>query len=79
MRLRVQLGDSPRIRIEDGDAESFRRSALWKLRMPAVRRNAVGFDGDAILLKPDLSRVERKAVTECLERLAPQAFATEAK
>lgn len=74
MRLRVQLGDSPRIRIEDGDAESFRRSALWKLRMPAVRRNVVGFDGDAILLKPDLSRVERKAVTECLERLAPQAF-----
>lgn len=74
MRLRVQLGDSPRIHIEDGDAESFRRSALWKLRMPAVRRNAVGFDGDAILLKPDLSRVERKAVTECLERLAPQAF-----
>lgn len=74
VKLRVRLGDSPCILVEDGDAESFRRSALWKLKMPAVKRNSVGFEGNCIALKPGMSRIERKAVIECLERLSPQTF-----
>ena len=74
MRLRVLFGDSPSIIVEDGDLDSFRRSALWKLRMPSVKRNAIGFDGDRIVLKDGLSKVERDEIADCLGRLAPQAF-----
>lgn len=77
MRLRVRLDDNPCIIVEDGDAEALRRSALWKLRMPAVRRQAREFDGQCILLKEDMSRVERRKLVETLKRLAPQAFELE--
>ena len=77
MRLRVRLDDNPCIFVEDGDAEALRRSALWKLRMPAVRRQAIEFDGQRILLKEGMSRIEQRKLVETLERMAPQAFELE--
>ena len=74
VRLRVSFDTAPSILVEGADAEAFRRSALWKLRMPAVRRNSTGFDGQRIVLKEELGRIEREKIVETLEKLAPQHF-----
>lgn len=74
MRLRVSYGERVVVRIEDGEIEAFRRSALYKLRMPALRRLVDAVDGDTIRLHRGLSHGELERLLACLEEYAPTNY-----
>ena len=62
MRIRFVRGESAYLQLEGIPMRSFRRSVLWKLRMLPVRRYVAGFDGQRILLDPELSASDGDAV-----------------
>ena len=67
MKFAIRYEDGLRVEVLEGDLGSFLSSSLWKMRMPAARRRAVGYTEDEILFSSNLSADDRSSVVEAFK------------